>query len=198
MSVNAWELDPEFKYEVASTPGGENIMRCFQCSTCTASCPIADIDPNYNPRKTIRMTLLGMKNKVLSSDEIWMCAICQMCTERCPQDVRISDVMGAIRQVAEKEAEKGNIDIKSVRPTFEKAFMHQIEKYGRSYEIGLTMEYYQKVHKGFVSAMMAMQKDYTKLGMRLFKKGKMPVTSVLPEKIKRTDEVKKIFKSIGD
>jgi hypothetical protein len=76
--------------------------------------------------------------------------------------------------------------------------MHQIEKYGRSYEIGLTMEYYQKVHKGFVSAMMAMQKDYTKLGIRLFKKGKMPVTSMLPEKIKRTDEVKKIFKSIGD
>jgi len=198
MSVNAWELDPEFKYEVASTPGGENIMRCFQCSTCTASCPIADIDSNYNPRKTIRMTLLGMKNKVLSSDEIWMCAICQMCTERCPQDVRISDVMGAIRQVAEKEAKKGNIEVKSVRPAFENAFMHQIEKYGRSYEIGLTMEYYQKVHKGFVSAMMAMQKDYTKLGIRLFKKGKMPVTSMLPEKIKRTDEVKKIFKSIGD
>ncbi len=196
--VNAWELDPEFKYEIASTPGGEHIMRCFQCSTCTASCPVAEIVPSYNPRKIIRMSLLGMKNEVLSSDEIWICAICQMCTERCPQDVRISDVMGAIRQIAEKEAERGNVEIKSVRPVFEKAFMRQIEKYGRLYEIGLSMEYYKNVHRGLILAMMELKKDFAKLGMRLYKKGKMGVKSMLPERIKRTDEVKKIFESIGD
>ncbi|MHC1567844.1 MAG: 4Fe-4S dicluster domain-containing protein [Candidatus Syntropharchaeia archaeon] len=198
MEIKTWELDPNFKYEIAEQPGGENITYCFQCSTCTLGCPITEIIPSYNPRKIIQMSLLGMRKEVLSSDEIWICAICQTCSERCPQDVRISDLMGAIRRIAEKEAEEGKIEIKSVRPIFDKAFMHQVEKYGRSYEMGLSLEYYRKVHKGLIASMMAMRKDYGKLGMRLFKKGKMGPKSMLPEKIKRRNEIKRIFEKIGD
>ncbi len=29
-------LDPNFKYEIAQIPGGENILYCFQCGTCSA------------------------------------------------------------------------------------------------------------------------------------------------------------------
>jgi heterodisulfide reductase subunit C len=39
------ELDSEFKYEILNEPGGENFMRCMQCGTCTASCPVKVIDP---------------------------------------------------------------------------------------------------------------------------------------------------------
>lgn len=97
------ELSPEFKYEVSREPGGEKIKLCFSCGICTASCPIREVEERYNPRKIIRMVLLGMKQRVLNSDFIWLCSTCYSCTERCPQGVRFTDVMNAIKNLAVKE-----------------------------------------------------------------------------------------------
>lgn len=97
------KLDPKFKHEVAAQPGGEHIMRCFQCGSCTACCTVREVADKYNPRKIIRMILLGMRDKVLSSDFIWLCAICHNCVEHCPQDVRFSEVMDAIGNIAVRE-----------------------------------------------------------------------------------------------
>jgi len=97
------ELDPKFKYEVAEQPGGENIKVCFSCGLCTAGCPVSEIDENYNPRKIIHMVLLGMRQQVLSSDIIWLCSLCYTCYAHCPQDVKFTDVMRALRTMAMNE-----------------------------------------------------------------------------------------------
>ncbi len=97
------ELDPKFKYQVAEQPGGENVKVCFACGLCTAGCPVSEIDENYNPRKIIHMVLLGMRQQVLSSDFIWLCTQCYTCQAHCPQNVKFSDVMKAIRNMAVKE-----------------------------------------------------------------------------------------------
>lgn len=96
-------LDPGFKDEVAGKPGGENIRKCFACGTCTAGCPVFQVEGAYNPRKIIRMILLGMRAEVLSSKEIWLCARCYTCTANCPQDVDFSNVMMALRDMAVRE-----------------------------------------------------------------------------------------------
>jgi len=97
------KLDPKFKDEVSKVPGGQNIKRCYQCGTCNVGCPVREIEEKYNPRKIIRMTVLGMKERVLSSDFIWLCSACYTCEERCPQDVRIADVMNALKNLAVNE-----------------------------------------------------------------------------------------------
>lgn len=97
------ELDPKFKYQVAEQPGGENIKVCFSCGLCTAGCPVSEIDENYNPRKIIRMVLLGMRQQVLSSDFIWLCILCNTCYAHCPQNVKFSEVMHVLRTLAVKE-----------------------------------------------------------------------------------------------
>ncbi len=96
------ELDPRFKDEITSYPGAENFKRCFTCGTCTASCPVAEVNEEYDPRKIIRMAILGMRKEVLSSDIIWMCARCHTCYARCPQNVEFADVMGVLREMAVK------------------------------------------------------------------------------------------------
>ncbi|MCK4581476.1 MAG: 4Fe-4S dicluster domain-containing protein [Dehalococcoidia bacterium] len=103
MAILLNELDTKFKYELAEEPGGENIKLCFACGLCTASCPVADIDPEYNPRKIIRMVLLGMKKEVLSSSFPWLCTQCYTCQAHCPQNVKFSDVMKALRNMAVEE-----------------------------------------------------------------------------------------------
>jgi len=101
--VSIASLDGRFKFDLASRPGAEGLTHCYSCGTCTASCPVSEIDPEYAPSKLIRMVLWGMKDAVLTSNLIWMCALCYNCSFNCPQDVRFADAMRVIREVSVEE-----------------------------------------------------------------------------------------------
>jgi len=120
------ELNSNFKNEVSMQSGGENIKRCFACGTCSVICPVFAVEERYDPRKIIRMIILGMKDEVLQSDLIWLCSGCYSCYELCPRDVKLTNVMGAIREIAVKHgyiplAMKGSVDL--------------LEKFGRLTEV---------------------------------------------------------------
>jgi heterodisulfide reductase subunit C len=102
--IKASEIDPKFKYELAKMHGGEKLLRCFQCGTCTSDCPVARFSDTYRPRTIIRMAQLGLKERVLNSDTLWLCASCFTCTDRCPQGVEVASVIRVLRNLA---AEKG-------------------------------------------------------------------------------------------
>lgn len=118
-------LDADFKNLIASKPGGERVKNCFLCGTCTAGCPVSSLDSAYNPRKIMSKILLGMKEEVLSSPEIWQCQQCHTCVAHCPQDVRFADIVRVLRQLmieegfADKELpekiEKLDTDLKNMR-----------------------------------------------------------------------------------
>ena len=102
-TIDSKNLDSRFKYDVADYPGGENIRLCYACGTCTAGCPVAEIDDEFNPRKIIRQVLLGMRKEVLSSPVIWRCVQCYSCTAKCPQNVKFRDIIRALREMAVAE-----------------------------------------------------------------------------------------------
>lgn len=124
--IRSDELDPTFKDQVAKELGGKNIMRCFSCGTCTAGCPVRAIDGKYNPRKIIHMVILGMKERVLKSDFIWLCSTCYTCYDRCPQGVHLTDIMTAIKNIAVKEG--------YIHPAFREQ-ARLIGTFGRLYEV---------------------------------------------------------------
>jgi len=101
--IQASEIDPKFKYEVSKMHGGDKLMRCFQCGTCTSDCPVARFSETYRPRQIIRMAHLGLKDRVLKSDTIWLCAACFTCTDRCPQDVEVASVIRVLRNMATEQ-----------------------------------------------------------------------------------------------
>ena len=103
--IDGRDLDPQFKYDVAARPGGENLKLCFACGTCTAGCPVSEVDAEFNPRKIIRQIMLGMREEVLASPVIWRCAQCYSCTAKCPQNVRFREVMCALRELAVAEGQ---------------------------------------------------------------------------------------------
>lgn len=100
MTISKKEIYPQLKMEIAETPGGEYIKRCFACGACTGICPVSRVVPEFDPRKIIHMAILGLKDRLLTSVLIWHCARCQTCTFVCPQDVRFSEVIGAVREIA--------------------------------------------------------------------------------------------------
>ncbi|NLC68825.1 MAG: 4Fe-4S dicluster domain-containing protein [Clostridiaceae bacterium] len=97
------KIDTGFKDKIASRPGGERVKNCYLCGTCTAGCPVSSLRNEYSPRRFMRMILLGMKEEVLSSPEIWQCSQCHVCVAHCPQDVRFADIIRILRQMSVEE-----------------------------------------------------------------------------------------------
>jgi heterodisulfide reductase subunit C/coenzyme F420-reducing hydrogenase delta subunit len=94
------QFDHGFIEEVIAEPGGENLLTCWSCGTCAATCLVRRYETSFNPRLVIRQAGLGMREQTLSSAEIWQCSACDACYPRCPKKIHISDVMKAIRNVA--------------------------------------------------------------------------------------------------
>jgi heterodisulfide reductase subunit C len=125
--IDLRKLDPDFKYRVASELGGEQIKKCFSCGVCSARCPIEKIEPEYNPRRIIRMILLGMEEELLKEEFLWHCSTCYTCLESCPQKVDFTEVVFALRNLASR---------KGLAPPGMGAARNLLGQQGRMYEVG--------------------------------------------------------------
>jgi len=77
---------------------GQNLLACYQCGKCSAGCPaVSDMD--LLPNQIIRYAQLGLKDELLHSKSIWVCASCMTCNVRCPRGIKIAEVIEAIRQI---------------------------------------------------------------------------------------------------
>lgn len=69
---------------------------CFDCKTCTSSCPIVGLEDleelGLAPHQIIHATALGLDELVASSRMLWACLGCYRCQDSCPQGVRVTDV----------------------------------------------------------------------------------------------------------
>lgn len=82
----------------------EKLKYCQDCGTCTASCSMARAIPeHYNPRSLLLKAMLDY-DRVLGEDEVWLCAWCYRCYERCPQGLKPTEIFLLTRNFA---AEKG-------------------------------------------------------------------------------------------
>lgn len=120
------DLDLNFRYDISGEIGGENIIYCYQCGACSATCPVGPVYEEYDPRKIIRMAIFGLKDELLNSDFLWFCSDCAMCYEKCPQDVKVSMVIRAIQNLASREGHSP--------PSF-RASADLLRKHGRLIEI---------------------------------------------------------------
>ncbi len=90
--------DPDFTAEFIDA-GIETVKHCFQCGTCSGSCPSGRRTP-YKVRQIVRKCLLGLKEEVITDDALWMCTTCYTCQERCPRSVKIVEIIKKARNIA--------------------------------------------------------------------------------------------------
>lgn len=179
-SVNE-AVDSNFKQEIKELCG-ENVMSCYQCGECTAGCPVAsamDISPN----QIMRMAQVGLKDEVLSSSTIWLCAGCETCATRCPRGVALSKVMDACRQIAVKE---GKVPKEANVLKFHEEFLRQVSIFGRVHEMGM-MGIYKLRSRDFFSDIFA--------GIQMILKGKL---GFIPSIVRGRGEVKKLFNKAAE
>ena len=119
-----------------------------------------------------------MRDRVLNSSTIWLCASCETCVTRCPNNVDIARMMDALREMA---IESG-VDVKEKRILkFHEAFLSSVKSGGRINEPLMIVNY--KLKSGDYFSDMVM-------GMSMFMKGKL---SLFSPKTKDIKSVRKIF-----
>ncbi|MBM3353112.1 MAG: heterodisulfide reductase subunit C [Betaproteobacteria bacterium] len=114
--------------EISALPGGEHIHRCWQCGSCTNSCTVNAVNPDFNPRFWIYLVRMGMESELLrDKDIIWQCVSCNKCTYACPRDVMPEGVMKATAHWLEL---KGHVP-KSKSTQFDEEFTAQVVATGK-------------------------------------------------------------------
>jgi heterodisulfide reductase subunit C len=98
---NIKEPDPVFTKAVIDA-GGKTLDLCYQCGTCTASCP-SGRKTGFRTRQLIRKAQLGLKDDILPTEDLWLCTTCYSCVERCPREVEITDIITIMRNMAVKK-----------------------------------------------------------------------------------------------
>ena len=142
---------------------GENVDLCYHCHKCTAGCPVVQ-SMTFGPDRILRMVALDQRKPLLESPDIWLCAGCYTCATRCPNDIDISAVMDALRQLALAGQSKiGERDAL----LFHRLFMGVVQRLGRSHE-AFTLGLFKVLsHTPIYQDMGA--------GVNLFIRGKVPV-----------------------
>jgi heterodisulfide reductase subunit C len=172
--------DPSF-LRLINEMSQQEIQRCYQCVKCTSGCPIAEA-MDYSPNQILKLVQLGLKEEVLTSSTIWLCASCETCAVRCPMQLDIAKVMDSLREMAVKEgfpASERQIF------AFHDEFLSNVRESGRINEFHQLIRYKVKT-KDFFSDIG--------LGMRMLAKGRL---ALKPKKVERTNEIKAIFDEFG-
>jgi heterodisulfide reductase subunit C len=168
----------EFADAVKSV-GGIDVNWCFQCGKCASGCPVA-YAMDYTPTQLIHAIQLGLKELVYNSKTMWLCASCQTCSTRCPQDVDITEVLDTVKILMQRDKKKAQVP--NVLK-FSKRFIGNLKWFGRLYELGMV---------GMLKLSTWNLTQDVGMGMKMLKKGKF---NLFP-RFKGARAVRKILKRV--
>jgi len=154
---------------------GENVYLCYQCVKCTSGCPVAEYF-DWQPNQIMRAVQLGQEDIALQSKTPWLCSSCLTCTTRCPQGLNITAIMEFLTRESLERGFKPQIPETN---RFNRAFMREVNLWGRSYEPGLMAELILQKPSTLI--------DDLQLYLRFFQKGKValiPHLTKMPSKKK--------------
>ncbi|MGA2476707.1 MAG: 4Fe-4S dicluster domain-containing protein [Terriglobia bacterium] len=178
------ELRRRFLEEAQVVPGGDRISQCLQCGTCTGSCPVS-YAMDISPRMVIALFRAGQIEEILRSRTLWICASCYMCTTRCPQSIKITDLLYALKRTA---IDAGLYPERFPVYLLSKNFVRVVNRYGRNQEMLLLLLYYLRRNPLGLLRMLP-------LGIAMLRRGRI---SLFPKKIKGVGAIRTILRASKD
>ena len=168
------------------------VTACFQCRKCTNGCPVT-FSMDYYPDEIIRLVMMGQTEKVLGSKTIWVCASCETCTTRCPNEVKVAELMDCLKEMSIQKGMKSGD--KTVR-TFHETFLNNIKGRGRTFEGAMLPVFMMKSTAGLDRLKGGGILSDIKTGIKMVLKGRMGIKP--PKAIQGKKEVDQILSERED
>lgn len=156
---------------------GQNIAECYQCGNCTGGCPY-NFAYDIPVSRIMRLVQTGQRETILASRSLWLCASCQTCTTRCPNNIDVARVMDVLRHMAREAGYATERNVKA----FGDAFLDSVAKNGRVHEVGVVLGYVRRTGRFWTDA---------DLSHKILPKGKL---HLMPHKVAGAAHVAEIFR----
>ncbi|MGD1085738.1 MAG: 4Fe-4S dicluster domain-containing protein, partial [Verrucomicrobiota bacterium] len=173
-----------FGKEIMGVSGCEQLQSCIQCGTCSGICPLS-IYMDFSPRQVVALVRADFKNEVLRSNTVWLCASCYACAVECPRQIRITDIMYALKQRAIKD---GIYPRRFPIPVLAKEFYEMVRENGRITEMVLVIKLFLKTD--WLAAMGSWRQ-----GLGVMRTGRF---GLWPEHIERRAELAGMLDAAGN
>ncbi|MGP8071577.1 MAG: succinate dehydrogenase/fumarate reductase iron-sulfur subunit [Thermoplasmata archaeon] len=165
--------------------------RCIACAACYSACPAVEADAGFpgpmalaklyrfvvDPRDQAHQDRLVR----IQTEGLWLCLRCHLCTEACPKDVRPSERIRDLKEMA--IAAQGATETGSRHAV---GFKDNIRERGLIHESKLVRQ---------TSGLLGLAGQATQ-GMRMIRK--KPEILKSPHRIEGLDEVEKIYQALDD
>jgi len=178
-------LESDFAKEVVSA-SNVDLYACYQCQKCTNGCPVS-FAMDYHPHQIIRMIQLGLTDEILHARSVWLCASCETCFTRCPNEIDIPALMDHFKQWILRQGARPVEDGVAV---FHQAFLKNIRTFGRIHEAGLMRDYFVKTCIADRKIDLKEMVRDLKLGINMLKRGRL---ALLPDKTGGKKAVRELF-----
>lgn len=172
--------DADFVNEVEKE-SEQRVSLCYQCGNCTAGCPYTSFY-DYPVSQVMRLVQAGQRETVLSCRSLWLCATCESCTTRCPNNIDVARIMDVLRHMARRAGYAPEPQVKA----FWDSFLDSVKKHGRVFEMGVVAKYISRTGRILTDV---------DLGKDLLPKGKL---SFKPHDIVGKESVASIFKRYSE
>lgn len=173
------DCDFSFPARIRAVPGCERLDSCIQCGTCSGVCPLS-IYMDMPPRRIINLVRAGFKREVMQSNTIWLCSACYSCAVECPRQIKVTDVMYALKQMAIQEKLYPK---RFPMVILAKQFYTMVRHRGRMNEIHLVTRLYLLTNWFKLLGM-------TRLGIELIRRGRF---SIKPDNIRKRKQLHDIL-----
>jgi len=106
--------DRGFRESMADSPLSGTFSKCFTCEMCTNACPAvaeaADVEEELGlaPAQVIRCVALGRSVEARTAPMLHKCLTCYRCQEVCPSGVRVTDILGGLKNQAAAAVRRGS------------------------------------------------------------------------------------------
>ena len=179
--VKITNCDEQVSKKQIEATSGQKISTCYQCEKCSNGCPMT-FAMDVLPHQVMHKVSLGQIGDLINSDTIWVCASCETCTTRCPNEIDIAHVMDTLRQLSIKHGVKPS---QRQSPIFHQAFLNNVKRLGRMHEMTMAVDFALRAEglRGILRQ--------SGLGLNMIRKGKM---KIIPDRLRPGAEVTAIFR----
>ncbi|MBM3318049.1 MAG: 4Fe-4S dicluster domain-containing protein [Candidatus Eisenbacteria bacterium] len=179
MSARALSLnDASRELLRAIRASGISPQDCYQCGRCSSGCPI---QPHFDLKTmaVVKLAALGVERPLMRSRAIWLCAGCETCTTRCPNDIDIAGLMDLLREYSLR---RGYRPAEPRIAAFHRTYLDVIRHWGRVFEVEL-FAVYKLRSRDFLGDLG--------MGMKMFMQGKL---GLRPHRIRDRSAIRLIYR----